>query len=370
VIYKRGKKYWYQFQVNGQRIRASAKTANKHVALQVEAEKRLAFQANSAENRRQGNFEDAFTEFIAWSALHVKPKTRQRYQVSGSRLKKHFGRKTLDSIRTTDVEDFKSLRLGECSVAGTNRDLAALRTFWNWCGRMDYRVGSCRVKLLPEGPGKMRIVSYDEERAYLGQADDLLRDVATMIVETGMRPGELFAVQREDVNLEARYIYIPAGKTHFARRTIPLTDRALEAIERRLPSPARNGAVGGESDRNLLFPGKAIAQVVMRRHKALCKRLGLNVRLYDFRHTYGTRMAMAGVDLMTLRELMGHSSITITQRYCHPTPEHKRRAVAQLENYNSHKKATLEEVKEETADRNVLMAERGGFEPPIQLLTV
>src|SRR6267378_6510176 len=51
--------------------------------------------------------------------------------------------------------------------------------------------------------------------------------------------------------------------------------------------------------------------------------LGLDFRLYDFRHTYGSRMAMAGVDLMTLRELMGHSSITITQRYCHPTPEHK-----------------------------------------------
>jgi integrase len=56
--------------------------------------------------------------------------------------------------------------------------------------------------------------------------------------------------------------------------------------------------------------------------------------LIDFRHTYGSRMAMAGVDLMTLRELMGHSSITITQRYCHPTPEHKLAAVAKLVEYN------------------------------------
>jgi len=45
-------------------------------------------------------------------------------------------------------------------------------------------------------------------------------------------------------------------------------------------------------------------------------------------------MAMAGVDLMTLRELMGHSSITITQRYCHPTPEHKRIAVANFAEYD------------------------------------
>jgi hypothetical protein len=48
-------------------------------------------------------------------------------------------------------------------------------------------------------------------------------------------------------------------------------------------------------------------------------------------------MAMAGVDLMTLRELMGHSSITITQRYCHPTPEHKISAMERLEAYNAEK---------------------------------
>ncbi len=75
----------------------------------------------------------------------------------------------------------------------------------------------------------------------------------------------------------------------------------------------------------------------MRRHKELCKRLGLDFRLYDFRHTHGSRMAMAGVDLMTLRELMGHSSITITQRYCHPTPEHKVSAMERLEAYNAEK---------------------------------
>ena len=89
-----------------------------------------------------------------------------------------------------------------------------------------------------------------------------------------------------------------------------------------------------KDDPGLLFSAKAAHQIVIRRHKAICQRLGLDFRLYDFRHTYGTRMAMAGVDLMTLRELMGHSSITITQRYCHPTPEHKQQAIKKLEQYN------------------------------------
>jgi len=50
-------------------------------------------------------------------------------------------------------------------------------------------------------------------------------------------------------------------------------------------------------------------------------------RLYDLRHTFGSRSAMAGVDLATLKELMGHSNISITMRYVHPTPEHKQEAL-------------------------------------------
>ena len=58
-------------------------------------------------------------------------------------------------------------------------------------------------------------------------------------------------------------------------------------------------------------------------------------RLYDFRHTFGSRSAMAGVDLATLKELMGHSSITTTMRYVDPMPEHKRGALDKLEQFSA-----------------------------------
>lgn len=58
-------------------------------------------------------------------------------------------------------------------------------------------------------------------------------------------------------------------------------------------------------------------------------------RLDDFRHTFGSRSAMAGVDLATLKELMGHSHISITMRDVHATPEHKREGVAKLEHFNT-----------------------------------
>jgi len=329
MIYKRGKTYWFQFQINGKRIRESANTTNKQVALQLEAAKRLDTRGGRGVRKRNvGKFNDVFTDFLLWAASHVKPGTHKRYRVSGKRLGSHFTNVALQDVSPAGVSAFTAERTRECSNAGVNRDLACLRTFCNWCIRMGYVAERPYIKLLREGPGNMRIVSHGEERTYLDQAEPLLADVATIMVETGMRPGEVFAIQRNHVNLRGRYVFVPTGKTKFARRTIPLTPRAVEVLSRRFAKGSAN------DDPGLLFPGKAAHQIVLRQHNSRCYRLGLDFRLYDFRHTYGSRMAMAGVDLMTLRELMGHSTITITQRYCHPTPEHKLAAVEKLAEYN------------------------------------
>ena len=65
----------------------------------------------------------------------------------------------------------------------------------------------------------------------------------------------------------------------------------------------------------------------MRRSAPNERRAALNFVLYDFRHTFATRMAQAGVDLATLAAILGHNSIRIVQRYVHPTAEHKKQAM-------------------------------------------
>jgi integrase len=80
----------------------------------------------------------------------------------------------------------------------------------------------------------MRIVSHDEEKAYLAAANSLLKDVAKVMLETGMRPEEVFTIRRENVHLGRRYLFIPIGKTKFARRNVPLTDATTVVLKRRL----------------------------------------------------------------------------------------------------------------------------------------
>ena len=180
-------------------------------------------------------------------------------------------------------------------------------------------------------PGSMRVVSHEEQQKYLAAAHSLLRDVATCMVETGMRPEEVYTIRKENVHLDRRYLFVPSGKTRFARRNVPLTAATLEILERRL----------AKAKGTYLFPHRRDPnRPLTTLHKAHYDALGEakirpRFRLYDLRHTFGSRSAMAGVDLSTLKELMGHSAISMTMRYVHPTPEHKLEAVKKLEAYNT-----------------------------------
>ena len=83
-------------------------------------------------------------------------------------------------------------------------------------------------------------------------------------------------------------------------------------------------------------PDRAIKSV-RKAHDAALKRAGIqeHFRLYDLRHTYATRAAQAGIDVLTLAALLGHTTVQMTSRYVHPTDQHKQEAVQKLEAYNA-----------------------------------
>ena len=87
-------------------------------------------------------------------------------------------------------------------------------------------------------------------------------------------------------------------------------------------------------------------------------------RLYDLRHTFGSRSAMAGVDLATLKELMGHSVISTTMRYVHPTPEHKQEAVRKLERFNLEQMFAMHEKQLGSPQKSPAVKEVDDFQRP------
>jgi len=86
--------------------------------------------------------------------------------------------------------------------------------------------------------------------------------------------------------------------------------------------------------------------------------LNFRFRIYDCRHTFGTRLGESGADAYTICRLMGHSNILVSQRYVHPTPERVETAFAGLDAYNQERaKAAKEKAEKETAANTKTLAQ-------------
>ncbi len=168
---------------------------------------------------------------------------------------------------------------------------------------------------------------------YLLSASQPLQDVATLMIETGARPEEICRLQRGNINLAQGYVSIPFGKTKAARRKIPLSARACRIVEQRLKDAKGDylfaGGRGGDKVNNPVVKLNAAHNGAVTRSKVA------KFRLYDLRHTFATRATVAGVDLVTLAAMLGHSRVQMVMRYAHPTEEHQLNAMKKMEAYRA-----------------------------------
>jgi len=182
-----------------------------------------------------------------------------------------------------------------------------------------------------EERGRTRIVSLEEELAYLAETSQPLKDIARIILDSGMRPEQVFRIEVIDLDFSRWTIFNPVGKTPAARRKLTMTDEVFGILKARVDN-AKGRYVFPSADN----PDRPIGSV-RKAHNAAIRRakIKLTFRLYDLRHTYASRAVMAGVDLPTLAALLGHTSITMTMRYVHPAEEHKREAAGKIENFKA-----------------------------------
>jgi len=168
---------------------------------------------------------------------------------------------------------------------------------------------------------------YPELESYAGQAyADHLKPLVLLALNTGLRRGELFALTRENVDMP-RALLTVKGETAKSGKTrhIPLNAEALAALAAwRDSKPTAQG---------LVFPGQDGGRLTDTKtaFNRLLEKAGVEkFRFHDLRHHFASRLVMAGVDLNTVRELLGHGDIKMTLRYAHLAPEHKAAAVARL----------------------------------------
>lgn len=163
-----------------------------------------------------------------------------------------------------------------------------------------------------------------------------LQGVATLILDIGLRIGEALALEWSDIHLEPAsggkfgYLHVRHGKSRFARRNVPLKARVRAMLETGKAQSRAPWVFAEMATRPMLNSPQDHL------HKELRETLKMpgDFVLHCLRHTDGTRLGEAGADAFTIMRLMGHSDITVSQRYVHPTPEALERAVERLEGLN------------------------------------
>lgn len=156
---------------------------------------------------------------------------------------------------------------------------------------------------------------------------DHLMPLVLLDLNTGLRLGELFALEWKDINFTHRQLTVRgANAKNGQSRHIPLNTEAYEVL--------RDWRQTKEPDSDLVFPSPTTGEKmtnIRTAWRALAKSAGLEGRrFHDLRHTFASNLIMKGVDLNTVRELLGHKSLDTTLIYAHLAPEHKVQAVARL----------------------------------------
>jgi integrase len=332
-IFKRGKFYWYKFMWGGKMVRESTKQGNDKVARNMESAHRTAL-AQGLVGIREKKSAPTLEEFCKgriepWAKATFQkpaPKTWLWYKFGMNALRsyKKLGNPKLDEIGGEQAADFAALKQAEdWKVSTINGTLRALRRVLRLAVEWGVIPAAPKIKFLAGENHRERVITPDEEARYLNKAAPLLHDTATVLLDTGMRPEECHHMTWENLNWDAGRngtIMIARGKTKAARRVLPMTSRVRLVLELRWEGAGKpaEGWVWPAGTRS----GHMEHDTLRVQHKKALK--GSKVRsfvLYSLRHTFLTRLGESGCDVWTLARIAGHSNISISQRYVHPSEE-------------------------------------------------
>jgi integrase len=190
--------------------------------------------------------------------------------------------------------------------------------------------------MLPGERHREHVVKPDEEVRFLAAAPEPLASVATVLIDTGMRPDECYRLRWEAVtwaNGRNGTILVTHGKTAAARRVLPMSNRVRNILHDRWlasESPEEGWIWTAQT-----ASGHFERSTLKKQHKKALRMGGIRpFVLYSLRHTFLTRLGESGCDAWTLARIAGHSSVAMSSRYVHPNEDAVLCALDRLSGHN------------------------------------
>jgi integrase len=318
--------WYYLFYIDGQRFMGSTETTNEREAIKVEARKRVAAEnGEKIAKKKIVAVRDLIIGFQDWvKTINKAPKTIADYNY-GCRLILATPLAGMRADRVTD-DDISATKFHE-SPYSTN---SALRTL-----RRAYRRAFKKKELreMPEitlvnAPRRERMVSDVDEarllkaieyrasnRRYKNRPASPLDDVLILMLDSGMRDGEVVRMELQNINRIEGHYFNPKGKTKRARRRVPLSKRVLARLEARC----------GELREGWVFPsrksrsGHIELRGLQKEFRIIARALGIpeDLKLYCSRHTFGTVAMDETGNPYAVMQAMGHEDLDTTMGYMH-----------------------------------------------------
>lgn len=327
--YLKGKNWYIDYYVNGRRKREKIGPSKKLAETVLQKRKVEIAEGKFLDIRKKDRIkiEDFAETFLN---LHSKPNKKSwksdEYNLKAVLLS--FKSRYLFDITPQDIEQYKAKRATDTfgknkkiSPATVNRELATIKTMFNkavtW-GKIKESPAKS-VQFLREPEGRVRYLEKEEIVKLLAKCSAKLRPIVIVALNTGMRRGEMLNLKWHDVDFQRDIISLFDTKNGESRK-IPMNAQVKAALIRVKKHPESQFIFCNRKGQPFNNIRKSFLQA--------CKNAGIiNFHFHDLRHTFASQLVMAGVDINTTRELLGHKDIRMTLRYSHLSPDHKKRAV-------------------------------------------
>ncbi|OGS20952.1 MAG: hypothetical protein A2252_04480 [Elusimicrobia bacterium RIFOXYA2_FULL_39_19] len=326
IIFKNDN-YYLDYYVNGLRVREKVGPNRRFAELawakrKVQAHEEKFFETPKNKKLKFYELCDSFS--TNYSKPNKRKRSYERDLLSIKHLKAYFGDVYISRITPQEIERYKMARQADMvSFATINRETGCLRNIFNRA--KDWEMVDSnpmdKVKLYKESPGKIRYLTQEETQRLLSNCSGYLRNAIIFALNTGCRKEEVLSLKWSDIDFRTATIHIPAStsKTNIKREIMVNSAllRTLQAIER-----YPNGEYVFCDEQGNRF------KRIDRTFKTALKRANIqDFRFHDLRHTFCSNLVMSGIDIYTVKELVGHESIEMTMRYSHLAPNFKRQAV-------------------------------------------
>ena len=333
-LYRRGDTWYINYTVNGKRYRITTGTTSRklaRVALSDLEVKLFTRKVSPADPLGPLPIQEVFDRHLRRLSSTVVPDYLSHVKWHLAKWLNYFSLRQVllaSEITSACVDEFLTSELEGKSVKTKKEYLTSLKAALNRAVKAGLLEDNPIRNL--QAPGKIvrkvRFLTEDEVALLLKHAPEDLRIAIVILSNTGIRLGEFWALRWKDVDFRNSQIWIraydgfvPKGRRD---RSVPLNEPTLQVITN-LASIRKNCDT-------FVYRLTCNKKRLSNKFGRYARKLGIQARLHDLRHTFASHLAMRGTPVPVIQELLGHASITTTMIYSHLSPNIHRQEIQKL----------------------------------------